>query len=91
MLLLQYKYKKDDLPNEYEARKGSQFTILLKKKWDKLHELKNIFRYNITNMEEKVISEKYLLQVIKRVPSPPPPSLRGLPSPLCTSSFHLNS
>lgn len=41
------------------------FMSLLKSKWDEIHNKPNVFRYKIDNLKERIVDEKYLLQVIR--------------------------
>lgn len=41
----------------------SQFSQLMKSKWDDIHSQANTFRYKIDFIRERLVDEKYLLQV----------------------------
>ncbi|XP_047539081.1 GDP-D-glucose phosphorylase 1 [Vanessa atalanta] len=43
--------------------KSSKFLPLLKSKWNDIHSKANVFRYKILNLQERLLNEKYLLQL----------------------------
>ncbi|XP_046970940.1 GDP-D-glucose phosphorylase 1 [Vanessa cardui] len=43
--------------------KISKFLPLLKSKWNDIHSKANVFRYKILNLQERLLNEKYLLQL----------------------------
>ncbi|XP_052744743.1 GDP-D-glucose phosphorylase 1 [Bicyclus anynana] len=43
--------------------KGSQFTEQIKTKWEEINCNTSVFRYKIDNIEERIVDQKYLLQL----------------------------
>lgn len=39
------------------------FIQLYKSTWDKIHTETDVFRYKVENLRERIVNEKYLLQV----------------------------
>lgn len=59
-----YKFKYSVGPDSFVKDSDStSFVELWKIRWDKLHEESGVFRYKIGNLQEKLLGEKYLLQV----------------------------
>ncbi|XP_075982139.1 GDP-D-glucose phosphorylase 1 [Anticarsia gemmatalis] len=49
--------------NHFEGNRSEKFLELLKSNWDKLHNDTDIFRYKIDNFDERLVEEKYVLQL----------------------------
>ncbi|XP_013171440.1 PREDICTED: GDP-D-glucose phosphorylase 1 [Papilio xuthus] len=42
---------------------NTDFLHLYKSTWDKIHVVKDVFRYKVENLRERIVNEKYLLQL----------------------------
>lgn len=55
-------YKTSDLPIKWCNSTSNDFNKLLRSSWNKIHDTKEVFRYKIDKLEEKIV-DKYLIQV----------------------------
>ncbi|CAH1634804.1 unnamed protein product [Spodoptera littoralis] len=76
----------------YKLNNLTNFTSLLKTKWDEIHNETDIFRYKIDGVEERIVDGKYFLQLNpdRRSKRRTPEEMTSISQPFDEKKFHFN-